>query len=183
MDRHDLRTIGVVIGAHGLQGALSVTPLSDFPERYAALQTVYLAREDVVLLEGTVKRVRWAAGHVNIALHEITSRTAAEELKGAELCVAESDAWPLPHDTYFVGDLIGFRGVDEQGAHVGTLVEVSKGAQDVLQFDCPGRDALLVPFVQQWVGRVDVQARTIEILNWRSLVDPEAVEPSPQDDH
>jgi 16S rRNA processing protein RimM len=183
VDRSNLRTIGVVVGAHGLKGTLSVAPLSDFPERFAALKSVYLARDEVVLLKGTAKRVYWVSGQVNITLHEVTSRSAAEVFKGAELCVVEADAWPLPADTYFAADLIGFRGVDERGSVIGTLVDASKGAQDVLEFECPGREALLVPFVQQWVGRVDVQAKTIELLNWRLLAEPEAVESSPQDDH
>jgi 16S rRNA processing protein RimM len=183
VDRNSLRTIGVVVGAHGLQGTLSIAPLSDFPERFAALKVVYLARDEATLLEGTVKRVRWVSGKVTITLHEVTSRSAAEEFKGAELCVAEADVWPLPPDTYYTADLIGFRGVDERGVVIGTLTDVSKGAQDILEFECPGYEALLIPLVQQWVGRIDVQAKTIEILNWRLLAEPEAVEESPQDDH
>jgi 16S rRNA processing protein RimM len=177
----DLRTIGFVVGVHGLQGGLRVAPLSDFPERYAALRIVYMKRDERVTGCFTVKRSKWMKDVVLVNLREITRREDAEELRGAEICVLESDAWPLPENVYYRDDLTGFQVVDEGGIKIGELTGVVEGAQDILVIHTPAGE-VLVPFVSQWVGDVDIEKRTIHILNWRDLTDVEEIPPG-SDDH
>ena len=85
-------------GVHGLQGTLRVAPLSDFPERFAALRTVYLLRNETVVGAYEVKRAKWMNDIVLITLREVTKREEAEELRGAEICVPESETWALLKD-------------------------------------------------------------------------------------
>ncbi len=84
---------------------------------------------------------------------------------------------------YYVSDLRGFRVVGEDGTEIGVLRDVLSGAQDILQIDHAGQE-LLVPLVAEWVGRIDTETRTMEILNWRRLIEPETLpgEAEP-DDH
>jgi 16S rRNA processing protein RimM len=179
----ELCAVGLIAGTHGLQGTLKLNPLSDFPERYRALRIVYLKREDTVLACMHVQSVRWAGRQVLITLQEITSPEAAREFRGAELCVLEADRWKLPVDVYYVSDLRGFRAVGEDGTEIGVLLDVLNGAQDILQIDRAGQE-LLVPLVGEWVGKIDTAARTIEILNWRRLAEPETLEGGAEpDDH
>jgi 16S rRNA processing protein RimM len=181
MNPEDLRTIGMVIGAHGLQGTLKVNPLSDFPERYATLESVYLMRGDSVV-ELRVKQTRWSNQHVLISLIDLTTRDEAETMIGAEVCVPLSESWKLPDGIYYATDLIGFAGIADDGTELGVLKDIHSGAQDLLAFVGLGKE-LLVPFVSEWVGRVDLQARTIEILHWQRLVEGEEIPPSATDDH
>jgi 16S rRNA processing protein RimM len=183
VNAEDLCAVGVIVGVHGLQGTFKLNPLSDFPERFFKLRTVYLLRGETVLGEYVVKRVRWASRFVMIGLAEITKREAAEELIGAELCVALKDRWILPQDVYYTSDLIGCRGQGDDGTDLGILSSVIESAQDILEFGSD-EQTLLVPFVAEWVGRIDLQQRTIEILNWRRLKEPDIVEGEPElDDH
>jgi 16S rRNA processing protein RimM len=179
----ELRAVGIVAGTHGVHGTLKLEPLSDFPERFGALRRVYLKREETVLACMHVHHVLWAGRQVLITLEEITTPERGREFRGVELCVAERDAWKLPQDTYYISDLRGFRAVDESGAEIGILVDVLSSAQHVLQIDCRGQE-LLVPFVAEWVGRVNSDQRTIEILRWRELMEPETPEgEAAPDDH
>jgi 16S rRNA processing protein RimM len=184
MDPVDLRTIGIVAGAHGLQGTLRVDPLSDFPERYAAVSVVYLRRGEAPPVQYHIKQVRWRGAQLLVSLREVKNRSEAESHRGAELCVAESDTWKLPADVYYETDLIGFAAVDEQGARIGVLKGVLHAAQDILEIEGEEVGSLLVPFVAEWVGRVDSDARTIEIRDWKRLAQPESVNPPGEpDDH
>jgi 16S rRNA processing protein RimM len=179
----DLRAIGVVVGAHGLQGTVKLQSLSDFPERFSSLKAVTLRRGNEVLGPGHVKRIKWAGPYVLVSLTEYRTREAAEGLLGVEFCVADKHSWQLPEDVYYMSDLIGFTGVSEDGTRLGILRTIVSGAQDIFEFEREG-ESLLVPFVCEWVGRVNVVERTIEILNWRSLLESDTVEPSPEpDDH
>ncbi len=176
----DFRAVGVIVGEHGLQGSLKVLPLSDFPDRFNALRKVYLRRGEEIVGEDEVKRVRWAQSHLLVALHSVRTREDAVGLRGVELCVADADSWPLPKDVYYISDLIGFHGVSGSEV-IGTLVGTQSGAQDILEFDGPHGN-LLVPFVSEWVGNVDERARTIELLNWRRLIDSETLPADPADE-
>lgn len=177
----DLRTIGVITGVHGLQGTLRVTPLSDFPERFAALRTVYLMRDGLVLGEYQVKRVKWMQAQLLLTLREVTKRENADLLREAEVCVPESETWPLPENVFYVSELIGYGAVAEDGKEIGTLTDVVEGAQDTLVVTTPHGE-LLVPFVHEWVGEVNSERRTIQILNWRRLTDSEEIPESPETD-
>ncbi len=176
----DLRTIGVITGVHGLQGTLRVAPLSDFPERFAALRTVYLMRDGLVLGEHQVKRVKWMQAQLLLTLREVTKRENADLLRGVEVCVPESETWPLPENVYYTTELIGYTVVAEDGMTIGTLTDVVEGAQDTLVVTMPNGE-LLVPFVHEWVGEVNTEQRTIQILNWRRLTESEEIPESPED--
>jgi 16S rRNA processing protein RimM len=184
MNPDDLRTVGVIVGAHGLQGTFKLEPLSDFPERFEALRTVYLLRGETVLAQCQVKNLRWANALVLLTLREIRTRDQADELLGVEVCVANAETWKLPKDVYYTSDILGFSGIAEDGTALGILTNVIPGAQDILQFEKDSAE-LLVPFVGEWVGRIDTEKRTIEVLNWRRLAEGETIEPSaeePDDD-
>jgi len=182
VDAPELRTVGVVVGAHGLDGTLRITPLSDFPERFHALDSVFLRKKGESPHPDRVKRVRWSGACVLITVRGVTNREDAQTWRGAELCVREQDRWELPPDVYYVTDLLGFTVVGQDGARIGMLRDVISGAQDILEIEREGAESLLVPFVRRWVGRVDERTRTIEILNWRDLTTPEIVESDSNDD-
>ena len=179
----DLRTVGMITGMHGLQGALKLYPLSDFPERFSALETVFLKRGDLVIGQAHVKRVRFAAEQIYITLREVSSREDAEALRGAEICVRESERWILPENSFYVSDLIGCEVRGDDGTKIGILRNVIGGSQDILEI-AREKGEFLVPFVEDWVGHINLTERTIEILNWRRLLLPEIVEGSSEsDDH
>ena len=166
-------------GVHGLQGTLRVAPLSDFPERFAALHTTYLMRDETVLGAYEVKRAKWMNDVVLITLREVTKREEAEALRGAEICVLESEAWTLPPNVFYSDDLIGCKIIGDDGTTVGTLTGVLQGAQDTLVIETRAGE-LLVPFVRAWVGDVDPKKRVIEVLNWQRLRDTEKIPPTPE---
>jgi len=179
----DLRAVGVVVGAHGLQGTLKLSPLSDFPERFQALETVYLTRGAEIIAQAHVKRVRHAAAYVHVTLREVTTREAAEALTGVEVCVPDSETWTLPENVYYVSDLLGFEVIGDDGTKIGVLRNILAGPQGILEI-AQGTHEYLVPFVDDWVGRIDAERRTIEILSWRRLLSPEIVKGSSEsDDH
>jgi 16S rRNA processing protein RimM len=178
-----LRTIGIVVGAHGLQGSLKVESLSDFPERFGVLQTVFLVQNADVLGEFSVKSCRWSNKYVILTLREIQDRVGAEAMRSAELCVRGEDSWPLPANAYYTSDLIGFNGVDEHGDFIGQLIKIIDGAQAIFEFERADGSTFLVPFVNEWVGKVDTENRRIGLLNWKLLANPETIEPDDEDDH
>ncbi len=181
LDPDHYRAVAVVVGEHGLQGTIRVLPLSDFAERFDALATVYFRRDNLMIGRDEVRQAKWAGKYLLVYLKKCRTREDAESLRGVELCVTEADSWVLPRDTYYTSDLIGFRALGD-GRVIGELVAVHPGAQDILEFTGEHGE-FMVPFVSHWVGMVDTTTRTFEILNWRSLLEPEEVSPCEPDGH
>jgi 16S rRNA processing protein RimM len=175
MTPEDMRTIGVVVGAHGLQGSLKIESLTDFPERFEVDRCVILVRDGSPPKEYTIKRVRWSGAQVLLNLHDLTTRDEAEAMRGYEVCVRMEDSWELPENVYYGSDLIGYRAVSKDGVEIGVLKNILSGAQDILEFDGPHGE-LMVPLVKDWVGEINSDKRTIELLNWERLL---GIEESP----
>jgi ribosomal 30S subunit maturation factor RimM len=88
--------------------------------------------------------------------------------------VPDSETWTLPENTYYVSDLLGFEAVGDDGTKIGVLRKILNGPQGILEI-AQGAQEYLVPFVDEWVGKIDTESRTIEILNWRRLLSPDSL--------
>jgi 16S rRNA processing protein RimM len=76
--------VGRVVRAHGLRGEVSVTLLTDFPERFETTEWVYLGNE----FEATpyrLEKYRWHKQNLLLTLAGVTDRNGAEQLKGQRI--------------------------------------------------------------------------------------------------
>ena len=95
----------------------------------------------------------------------IEDRTAAEKFAGARIFV-ERARFPTPgRDEYYWADLVGCTVLNQDGASLGTVSGLlDNGVQSILRIasadDAPER---LIPFVDAYVGEVDLAARTIRV--------------------
>lgn len=163
--RPELRylAIGQVARAHGLRGELSVTVLTEFPERFKDTDWVYLGNEQ----EAEAYRLesyRWHKPNILLKLEGIDDRTQAEQLRGLLVQVPVGEAVPLPEGSYYLYQLIGLEVVDTRGETLGTLTDVIEtGANDVYVVRTKGKEVLLpaIPDVIKSVnlaeGRVVVE--------------------------
>ncbi|BCX12344.1 MAG: ribosome maturation factor RimM [Thermosynechococcus sp.] len=162
--------IGQIVGAHGLRGDVKVKPLSDFPERFTVAGCRWLRSPRqpqpyaVTLLRG---RFLPRSQQFVVTFAEISDRTAAEALKGAEMLVPASDRPSLAANEYHLMDLIGLA-VYHQGEQVGAVVGLVNAGNDLLEVRLlnpapEARQSVYIPFVPAIVPVVDLAARRIEI--------------------
>lgn len=145
---------------------------SDWPARFDPGARLVLEtaageqRETVVLSSGP------HAGRMLVQLDGVADRNAAEGLKGASLLVPESEAAPLGEGEYWAHDLVGMRLVDEAGADLGEVADVVCGeAQDSLVARSGGGTEFRVPFVAEFVRRVDAGKRVITLRPIEGMVE------------
>ncbi len=147
--------IGRVNRPHGVRGELSVTVLTDFPERFETTEWVYLGDES----EATPYRLesyRWHKRKILLSLAGITSRTEAEQLRGQFVQIPTEEAIPLPEGIYYLYQLIGLEVVTTTGEALGPVVDVIEtGANDVYVVDNNGQN-LLLPAIPDVVRSIDV---------------------------
>jgi 16S rRNA processing protein RimM len=126
-------TLAAIAGAHGVRGEVRLKLFGDDAEglrRYAQFHA-----GDRVL---TLKSVRPANQGAVAAFAEISSRDAAETLRGALLTVPRGALPPLGPGEYYHHDLIGLAAVATTGEALGIVVAVENfGAGDILEIERP----------------------------------------------
>lgn len=154
---------GRVLGAHGLRGEVAIEVLSDVPGRFAPGAALLLTAGGEAPRPVVVAAARPHKGGLLIQLDGVADRTAAEALRGALLEVEARDVPPPPEGSYYHFDLVGCR-CSDGGGDLGEVVEVLEGGGGVLLRVTGPRGELLLPFVESYLGEVDVAGRRI---GWR----------------
>ncbi len=153
----ELIRIGQITAPHGVNGAVRVFPLSDFPERYRTLRRALLGSADRpvgVRFRGFVKNL------VILEIEGHTDRNQVESLRGQYLLVPRSEVHPLPEGHYYDFDLVGLDVVDPDGNALGRLVEVdhSSPANDLYVVETAPGKRYMIPAVRQFIQAIDLEA-------------------------
>ena len=103
----------------------------------------------------------------------VSTREAAETLKGVEIFARRSQLPPPSEDEFYYDDLIGLDAVDTAGNPVGRVVSLMNyGAGDVLEIaPAQGGETLLLPFTKHVAPRIDFDAGRIVIEPPREVED------------
>lgn len=165
--------IGIIVSSHGLKGMMKVKSLSGETEHFHNLKSVTLASAGRSLLMN-VEEVKNFGSDMNTAkafvlmkFEGISSPEEGRRYAGWEILVDRSDGAPLHGGEYYIDDLQGCALI-MNGEVKGTVDAVySSAPADLLEVRCGesggGARRVLVPFIEKFIGRVDVEKRTIEL--------------------
>jgi 16S rRNA processing protein RimM len=137
-------TIGIIVGTHGIGGDLKVRPVTDVPEQFELLSSVYVGDE---ARPRKVQHVRFHSGQVLLKLRGISNREDGASFRGQPIRISGKDALPLEEGEFLLYQLIGLDAFDESGNKVGTTVDlIETGARDVFVIRPEGGGAeILLP--------------------------------------
>jgi 16S rRNA processing protein RimM len=184
----DAIEVGRVLGAWGVKGGLKIKPFATDPQALFSTKRWYLQPPESplpgmvpVIAKRTVAatavpsllRVVSVKEHgdgVVATVHDVTDRDAAEALRGARIFVSRA-SFPTPDaDEFYWVDLIGLLVVNQQNETLGTvvgLIETGPHCVIKVQDTNPEVEERLIPFVDAYVGKVDLAARCIHV-DWDS---------------
>lgn len=171
----DLLVTGFIRSSHGVDGYVKVESTSGEVEHYAALVGVDLKFGGK---EGTVKHyeieaVEGSAYCLLIKFRGVDTLEQAKNLAGAEILVPRDKACPLEEGEYYVCDLCQCVLVYE-GTPIGTIINVSEGgAGDLLEVvltegaktENSKLQSVMVPLRKEFVGKIDIKAKTVELMH------------------
>lgn len=148
----DLLLAGIIGAARGLRGEVSVEVRTDRAERVfqdgATVHTSSSANPELV-----VARAREHGGRLFVQFEDVTTREAAEALRGVELLVEaepEDDAW-------YAADLEGLEVTDVDGKTLGVVTGLVPAPAHDLLIVRVGQTEVMVPFVEEIVPTVSVE--------------------------
>ncbi len=165
-------SIGYVTGSHGVRGELKVYSTSGEIEHFHKLKNVVLVSPDGGQeRQYQVTSVRGKPQAVIMAVQGIENPEDAKALRGWVIKVPRKFAASLQKNEYYVGDLVGCRLVYENGTAVEQIGEITgvwdNGAVNMFDVSLTDGRQCVVPFQDQFIGRVDIKAGEIQLrVKW-----------------
>lgn len=153
--------IGRVIKPHGVRGEVRVEVITDLPERFTWLETVYVG-EDSPEPVG-VEAVRFHKSYALVKLEGYDTREKAAELRNQLLQVLEADAIPLEEGEYYLYQLVGLAVYTDEGEHLGELVDVIETKANNVFIVQGSRGEVLLPDTDEVILDIDFENGRMEV--------------------
>ena len=173
VDPDRLLLVGRIGRPHGVRGELKVQPETDDPNRLVDLDRLFIGETAASAREVAVEGVRfqYPKGRtvVLLSLDGVDSREGAEDLRGREVYALDEDLPALAEGEAYLHDLVGLEvvAVDDAGGVVGeslgTVRDLYDGAQLLFGVQRPDGTEVLLPDVDEFVDRVDLDARRLYV--------------------
>ncbi|REK55018.1 MAG: ribosome maturation factor RimM [Geobacillus sp.] len=166
--------VGKIVNTHGIRGEVRVISRTDFPEeRYKKGNTLYIFMEkSQEPIEVIVKSHRVHKSFDLLSFEGYDNINLVEKFKGAMLKVPESQLGELNEGEYYFYEIIGCTVVTEEGETVGTVSEIlTPGANDVWVVKRNNGKEALIPYIEDIVKNVDVEAKIITIRPMEGLLE------------
>ncbi|HQU91726.1 MAG TPA: ribosome maturation factor RimM [Pyrinomonadaceae bacterium] len=167
---NDLIAIARIARPRGVRGELVAEVLTDFPERFDALESATAVLPNDGRRELKIQNTWFQNDRVVLKFEGIDSIEAGEELRDAEICVPESETVELEDGEFFDWQLEGCTVVTVDGEPLGKVKELMRtGGTEVLVID--GEKEYLVPFAESICTEVDIENKRIVIDPPEGLLD------------
>jgi 16S rRNA processing protein RimM len=169
--RYELVAVARAVKTRGLRGEIAADLLTDFPERFAALEKLIAVHPN-----GTREPLRieesWLHGkRLVLKFAGYDSIEAAQLLIGCELAVPEAERIELPADQFYTWELIGCRVETIKGEDLGVVREVTvTGGPEILMIDGHERE-LLIPMAGDICVDIDIERKLIRVDPPEGLLD------------
>ncbi len=151
-----LIVLGKVLRPHGLGGLLRVHAYTASETSFSALEALYLRTAEGVLNLHRVEAVQPQKRHLLVKLEGISSRTAADAYRGADI-LAPKEALAREDDEYFWHELTGLEVYLEDGTHLGRLAAIIPTAGHDIYVVAGRQGDVLIPATHEHVREIAVE--------------------------
>jgi 16S rRNA processing protein RimM len=158
--------VGRILAPWGIKGEVKVEVITDFPERFAPCNLVYLDSRPF-----EIESCRHHKQFLVLKLAAIDSVEAAGKLRGCDLTIPRADLPELPEGQYYTFQLIGLNVVTTEGESLGHVTDImTTGSNDVYIVEGKRGD-ILIPAIEDVVKSIDLKKGTITIEAIEGLLD------------
>jgi 16S rRNA processing protein RimM len=171
-----------LIRPHGRRGELVAEVLTDFPERFHQRTRLFLIPPERVGTRPREVRLQnfwFLRSRIVLKFQGIDSINDAESLRHYEVAIPWEERAPLEPGSVYVSDLIGCTVFDlnQEGAEIGDIIDVDRASSSAellvvrrRGLRMPAAEAM-IPFVRDYLVRIDVASRRVEMRLPEGLLD------------
>ena len=125
--------VGEIVRPQGIRGEVKLRHFTDDPYRFEDLETI-LRKTGNGFEPLAIEACRVQGDDVYLKLEGFNDRNAAETLRGSMLYVDREHAAELEENQFFIADLLGAEAFDTKGGEIGTLKDVLKRIDNVMEW-------------------------------------------------
>ncbi|WP_161975410.1 ribosome maturation factor RimM [Tengunoibacter tsumagoiensis] len=180
-DTTEWATIGTIVAPFGIRGEMKVFPLSDVPDRFAALRTIYFSSDYSAHKIDAVRPYK--ANMLVVKLADLHDATAVEQLRNVALLIPVSEMAQLPPDSYYHHDIVGLQVITVSGRELGKIIDIMQtGSNDVYVIKGHDGKQILIPALKDVVKQIDLIRHVMYIDPMKGLLDDEPDEEIDEDE-
>ncbi|MFP3895281.1 MAG: ribosome maturation factor RimM [Anaerolineales bacterium] len=146
--------IGEIVAPRGVHGEVKVKIETDDPERFYALDRVYLGD---TLTPFEVERARLFKSQALLQLKGIENRNQAERLRNTPVYVAIEDALPLGKDQFYYHQIEGLPVLTIEGEELGYVAEILRTGSNDVYVIRGGQTEILLPVIRGVIREIDIE--------------------------
>lgn len=152
--------IGQILSPWGVKGEVKVEIITDFPDRFALLEQVYLGEKRIPYkLEKSRRYKRW----VLLKFAGVDDRSTAEALRGLYIEIPIDQAMPLGEDEFYEHQIIGLEVWTTEGQYLGYVTEVIfTGSNEVYVVENETEE-ILIPALKEVVPEIDLDKERMTV--------------------
>lgn len=157
-----MKSIGKVREAHGLKGDLYVLIFSGDVSWVKKVKTFALKNKGGEVDTYEIERIKPFKKGVIVKGKGITDRTLAEGLEHSEFMIDAELLVSKPGETIFLNEILNFKLKDVEQVVLGDIVGFSSnGVQDLLVVQTKADKKVEVPFVDQFIKKIDFKHQAV----------------------
>ena len=163
--------VGKIVNTCGLKGEVKILNSSDFiKERYKKGNVLNVLNEEKNIdVNLTVSSFRQKDKFIYVKFNEINSIEEAQTYKESLLLIDGENLQKINKDTFYHCELLEMN-VFYKEKMIGKISEISdNGPQDLLRIKAEN-NSFLVPFLDEFVGNIDVENKKIVLKNLEGLL-------------
>jgi len=169
-----LLLMGKVVRPHGRAGLLRIHSYARSQDSFHEAGRVFLRSVSGEIREYTVAFVRPHKNFFLMKLEGLSSRSQAEEYKGAEIYIRKGTL-TKKEDEYFWYELLGLKVYLDNGECLGSISQViCKGSNDIYVIKKGNRE-ILIPATYEVVRDIDLEKGKMTISAMEGLLDPNEI--------
>jgi len=163
-----------LVRPHGRRGELVAEILTDFPEKFHQRSRLFLIPPESAgsrPREIELENFWFLRSRIVLKFRGVETINDAEALRRFAVAIPAAERAPLEPGFVYLSDLIGCRLIDlnRDGADLGEIAEVDRDSSNTDLLVVRGKTArkraedLLIPFVREYLVRVDTASRRVEM--------------------
>ena len=143
--------VGVISGAHGIKGHVTVRSFTEEPQNLTSLTLQNNEGEKVIL-----KFSHMAKRELVCMMSGVKDRTTAEKMRGVKLYSLRSKLPEINENEFYFTDLIGLKAIGLNGEDLGKVAGVHNfGASDLIEISVPEQKSQLYPFTKEFFPAIN----------------------------
>ncbi len=157
---------------HGVRGEVRLSLFNKTSDVLLDREEVLVRMKDGEEHEVSVERARRADDAILMKLYSVDDRDRANDLRGAHICVRRGDFPPPEEGEFYAVDVVGAE-ARLGGERLGEVIEImtypTVETMLVRPDDAATAGTWEIPLTDVYIGKVDLDARTVEVLTLDEL--------------